>query len=181
MEQTIEYKGFQIRIEVDDTYMNPDEWGNTDLFLVSDSCRLGIRREGFMEEEIEDLTDGEFDLLYEIEGKTYHVFPIGVHDIVYFTSFSNAHGHIFAETESWADRDSARDAAQALMETWNDCMTNNVWGFVAEELEQCNLGHHHPKHIDSCWGFIGDVDFCIEQAKVAVDAHIESITEEVHA
>lgn len=47
---------------------------------------------------------------------------------------------------------------EGQIETWNDYLTGNVWGYQLVKKEKCNLGHEHEEVIDSCWGFYGDVE-----------------------
>ena len=47
MEQTIDYKGYRIKIVQDDNSTSPDEWGNEDLFLVYDHRDFWVKRKGF--------------------------------------------------------------------------------------------------------------------------------------
>ena len=47
-------------------------------------------------------------------------------------------------------KDKARALLESEVETYNDYLTGNVWGFVVEDNE--------GEHIDSCWGFYGDYE-----------------------
>jgi len=51
------------------------------------------------------------------------------------------------------------------IKTQNDYLTSNVWGYNIDS-NGCN---------DSCWGYFGDVDYCISEAKLAVDHHIKQL------
>lgn len=45
--------------------------------------------------------------------------------------------------------------------TYDDYLTGNVFGYIIVDP--------NGDHIDSCWGFVGDVDHCLAEAKFAVD------------
>lgn len=64
----------------------------------------------------------------------------------------------------------------AEVKTYNDHLTGNVYGYVAED--------ENENHIDSCWGFFPDHDcnyskrndYMIGEAKAAIDHHIKERT-----
>lgn len=45
---------------------------------------------------------------------------------------------------------------------YDDYLTGNVYGFVIEDKD--------GEHIDSCWNFIGDYEYCLSEARHAVKA-----------
>ena len=47
MEQTIEYKGYKIEIIQDQTQESPNDWRDTDLFLVYQHRNFNVEKEGF--------------------------------------------------------------------------------------------------------------------------------------
>jgi len=42
------------------------------------------------------------------------------------------------------------------VETYDQYLRGNVYGYVVEKKKTCNLGHDHWEEVDSCWGFVGD-------------------------
>jgi hypothetical protein len=54
------------------------------------------------------------------------------------------------------ERDAAEGIARAWVETWNTYLSGEVYGYVVERIDTCNLGHEHAEQVDSCWGFYGD-------------------------
>lgn len=72
---------------------------------------------------------------------------------------------------------SIREEARALIvwqiKTLDDYLTGNCYGFIIEDKE--------GNHLDSCWGFLGDVKYCKNKAvsiaasfeKDLVTAHVE--------
>jgi hypothetical protein len=41
------------------------------------------------------------------------------------------------------------------VQTYSTYIEGGVWGYVIQRGEECNLGHTHWEHVDSCWGFYG--------------------------
>lgn len=54
---------------------------------------------------------------------------------------------------------------EAEVETYDQYLTGDVWGFVIE--------HPEDGEVDSCWGFFGD-EYCLKEARAAVDAEDRS-------
>jgi hypothetical protein len=177
------YKGYNIHIEQDDFCdNNPDDWGDNGVFLTADSRNLNIERQGFMEHDLAEGSNGEEVLPYELDvyenlyenGKEYHVFPISVHDMIYFTGSNHPSGYVFVSFHEAGDRGTAREMAEGLINTWNHCLTGNVWGFIITKDKVCDsCNHNKPEDIDSCWGFIGDSDDCLQEAESVVDHLVE--------
>jgi hypothetical protein len=59
------------------------------------------------------------------------------------------------------------------VETYNDYLTGNVYGYYVEDPE--------GEHVDSCWGYYGDagVKEAMKTAKASVDYEAEKRTEEI--
>jgi len=51
--------------------------------------------------------------------------------------------------------DKARMILQGEVETYDMYLTGDIYGFEIIKQEQCDQGHVHEKHEDSCWGFYG--------------------------
>ena len=49
------------------------------------------------------------------------------------------------------------------VQAWKD---GEVYGWIVKEKGD---------HVDSCWGYYGDIDYCIQSAKDAIDCQIEQI------
>ena len=52
------------------------------------------------------------------------------------------------------------------VKTYDDYLTGNVWGFVVEDED--------GNHIDSCWGFIGDVDYAFAEGKASAESYLKN-------
>lgn len=164
-----DYKGYIIKIEHDDDVDSPNDWGNTDLFLTACHSQFDVRVDGFNHPSID---------MKKVNRK-YHVFPLiaYIHSGVALSLSSEGYpfncpwdagqvGYVFAEKKSWKDKGKAKEAAQSLLETWNEYLSGSVWGFIIEDED--------GEHIDSCWGFYGDPDgHVLEAAKESVDSLAE--------
>lgn len=49
------------------------------------------------------------------------------------------------------------------VQAWKD---GEVYGWIAKEKGE---------HVDSCWGYYGDLEYCIQSAKDAIDYQVEQI------
>lgn len=49
----------------------------------------------------------------------------------------------------------ARRVLESEVETYAQYLEGDVYGFEIIKQEQCDHGHVHEKHEDSCWGFYG--------------------------
>lgn len=66
-----------------------------------------------------------------------------------------------------------RKIAEAHVETWNQYLSGDVWGFVVEQAETCGTcSHTEWVELDSCWGFYGQ-KAAIEEAKSRVEYYRE--------
>lgn len=71
-------------------------------------------------------------------------------------------GFVFAAKNEWRYQTreqkkcvSAFTAAKGYVETWNQYLSGDVWGFVIEDAD--------GEHVDSCWGFYG-LEYCKTEA-----------------
>jgi hypothetical protein len=56
------------------------------------------------------------------------------------------------------DPDKLKEMLRQEVETYDQYLTGDVFGFEVVEFETCNLNHVHEKEVNSCWGYFG-VDF----------------------
>jgi hypothetical protein len=52
-------------------------------------------------------------------------------------------------------KEKARKVLLAEVETYDQYLTGDVYGFEIVKLQKCDEGHVHEKTEDSCWGFFG--------------------------
>lgn len=154
------------RIEQDDDPQRPNEWGDDGLFIVANHRQFWVPAPG--EKSIPQYANEVVDR-YK---KTHWVFPLEayIHSgvVLAFSQEGNFPdrrwdvsqlGFVFASKKEWRLSASARKAAAGHIETWNQYLGGDVWGYIIEDEE--------GNHLDSCWGFYGK-EYCEEQAKEAM-------------
>ena len=70
-------------------------------------------------------------------------------------------------------RAKALDVLKAEVKEYDDFLTGSVYGYVTEDSD--------GEHVGSCWGFFGDTDYMIEEAKREVDAILQTEYQEKKA
>ena len=65
----------------------------------------------------------------------------------------------------------AREIIKQEVEEYDAFLRGEVYGYVVKKTKTCDLGHRHDEVIDSCCGFIGELDYCKSEAKAAASAH----------
>ncbi len=58
------------------------------------------------------------------------------------------------------------------VETYDQYLTGDVYGYRISKIDKCNHGHEHKDEIDSCWGFYG-MDSVEEAGKEMLDYYLE--------
>lgn len=152
----------------DQDAQSPQEWGDESLFLI------GQHREFFV---APDSKTRNFSVEDEIEKRkdTHHVFPLeayihsgvvlALRDSVKAAMFPDRQwdvslvGVVFVTKSEWKRKDKAQAAAAGLVETWNQYLSGDVWGYTIEdERGEC---------LDSCWGFYGQ-EYAEQETKNAL-------------
>jgi hypothetical protein len=59
------------------------------------------------------------------------------------------------------------------VETYDQYLTGDVYGYEICEVITCSEGHEHENELDSCWGFYGS-DYCMEEAEGIVKYYMEN-------
>jgi len=175
---TEDYNGLTIRIEQDEDPMNPrtdyDNFGH--MICFHSRYDLGDKHE--MSKE---------DLLAMIKRKDVIALPLYLYDhsgITMSTSSFNDRwdsgqvGYIYVTLEdirknfmvkrvTKAIREKAIELMKSEVLTYDDYITNNVYGFVIEDQE--------GETLESCWGFFGDYNgYCLQEAKSSAQGLIEN-------
>lgn len=151
----------KIRIEQDEDARSPSEDADNDIFLVANHSQFYVPEPG--EKRVPDYADELIDRYR----KTHWVFPIEayIHSgvVLAFSREGNFPdrrwdvsqlGFIFVAKKVWRLSKSARKAAEALIEEWNQYLSGDVWGYIIEDDD--------GEELHSCWGFYGR-EYC-EQA-----------------
>lgn len=162
------YKGYDIEVVQDDSYCeNPNEW-NDAIQLVSFHRDFWIESDHMSKDTLIAYAEGDKKAL-----KDYHVFMIEayIHGGVHL-SLSNEGGYpdrqwdvsqvgaiIVSKKETRYTKE-ARAIALSTLKTWNDINSGNVYGFTVSK---------NGDVLDRCYGFIGDSDYCLQEARDIAD------------
>ena len=173
--KTEEYKGYEIEIHWHESSESPDDWGDEEVFLVYDHRDFCVERDGFDSHDIFEAYENG-DKLYD----GYYYFPVYAYIHSGIALSASRSGYPFscswdtsfkgfalvkrAKGVAW-NKDKAFERVQGLLETWNQYLSGEVYGYVANK---------YGEMIDSCWGYYGDPnDYMIDEAKGMIDHHIQ--------
>jgi hypothetical protein len=206
MEQDIFYKSYKIKIRQDEDCESPNDWENENLFLVYDHRQFTVKRKGF---EPKDIWDALNEGLEEEENyyPDYFIFPVEayIHSGVSLSLFSgtkqcrwdsSVSGYILASKEEFKDLETAKTAAKGLIETWNQYLSGEIYGFIIEKPNTiysiskeefdtlCITGTFSSEAFlqvaeedtdweekDSCWGYYGEPEESglLDEARMTID------------
>jgi hypothetical protein len=169
-----------IEIHQDTDTESPNDWGNRDLFLVGFHRDFWVQRKGFDEELVRDLlTKDGITEEYKETLKKYHVFGLEayIHSGVSLHLIGEAKidrqwdvsavGAVFVDKKEWRTRKSAEKAARGLIETWNQYLSGEVYGYIVKNADGSDIEAKDERGnslMDSCWGFYG-TEHAIADAK----------------
>jgi len=187
--KTIDYKGFEIKIKVDDMdFETPRDWDNLGTMVCfHNNYSLGDKTEleSSMFDDFEDLKN----YLKEKE-EAFIIIPLYLYDhsgiTMNTTGFScgwdsGQVGFIYTTKEKIRECfgvklcrkeivEKAMEVLQREVKVYDDYLTGNVYGFVT-------FKDGEEESIDSCWGFYGDYDSddsqIVIEAKSCIDYEIE--------
>ena len=163
-----EYKlksGNILRVEQDINAESPNTWSNEDMFLVYEHRDFTVKREGFIPDIINEyLQDDPNERSMEFDD--YYIFPVDayIHSGVHL-SLSDTEsypdpdrrwdvsttGFVLVKKEKELSEDKAKEYAEGLLETWNQYLSGDVYGFTVlkpietytiteEELSRLRIG-----------------------------------------
>lgn len=164
-----EYKGYTIELHIDEFGAdNPidDCLGDSEAMIVSFHRRHG-ENHGFEtpEEALKYAKDHKMTA-YPIRGYEHGQFGFSLDGTAAGYPFdcpwdSGFYGFLLVNPESFADK----KQAASLLKEYQSWVNGEVYGYVIADKE--------GEQLSSCWGFIGDSDYCLEAGKEAVDWLIE--------
>lgn len=170
----VPYKGYSINVYQDQSYGSPDDWDNENVFLVAFHRDFTVERKGFDRDNCIEIAKNGY------KHKDYHVFGLEayIHSGVSLALSSEGNfpdrqwdvsqlGLVFVSKKETRYKVKARKLALGLIETWNDNLSGNVYGFMIEKDND---------RFGGCWGFYGDYETSglIDSAKEEIDGEIES-------
>jgi hypothetical protein len=172
MERVNLKRGYYAEIEEDPDPQSPDDWGNTDMFLIYDHRDFTVEREGFDAQAVfehwHECKEAMFVALDAELFDGYYVLPVFAYihsgvalslsksgypfDCPWDVSFKGF--ALVQKNEHVLTMEKAREMARMLVDEWNVYLSGNVYGYT--------LFDKKGKEVDSCWGYYG-----IESAKEA--------------
>ena len=164
--ETVEQDGFTLKLYQDTDPQSPEEYENPEngAFIVTTKNRyFQTIPEGYDVQAIGD---------YLKTHKLYHnheVFPLYAY---IHSGVALSLGRLGQFADPWdsgqigwalvrrdaVPKDKRYKAAEGVVETWNQYLSGDVYGYVIEE---------DGEHLDSCWGFYGR-DYAMTEAKEAL-------------
>jgi hypothetical protein len=165
-----------------------DETDNTECPIGSydDAVRLVkfSRRNGTSDTACERGERSPFkepgDVLTWAKANRFIVYPVFKYEhgnVAYKTSpfscpwDSGQAGYLLLDRKEWPRRGKKSDTyAKAVLESYTSWCNGEVYGFVIEDEDGEVLG--------SCWGFIGEIDYCLEEGISAAEWHVKTIGED---
>jgi len=169
--ETIKYRGVEIEIKQDEMAESPNEW-ESDNFLVYDHRDFYVEKKGFNPRDIFDYFEEHAFKKVLYQGHFVFMVYAYIHSGVALSLGRNGYpfndrwdvsstGNILIKRQKgvWTEA-KARKIAEGLIETWNQYLSGDVYGY---NIEQFN---------ESCWGYY-EYDTCLQEAKGIVDWHLE--------
>jgi len=65
-------------------------------------------------------------------------------------------------------KEKAKEVLEGEIQTLNQYLTGDVYGYAIVRKTTCNLGYEHEETVDSCWGFYG-YDWVKQEAQEAAE------------
>ena len=189
--ETIEYRNQTIKIYPDEDCESPREWDNLGTMICFHKrYNLGDKHNL----DSDDFSGWEEMYTYLVKKmKAYIVCPLYLYDHSglrikignFYGLLPQGHaefdsgqiGFIYVTAEKIHKEYNVKRITKPIREkvikilnsevnVYDDYLTGNVYGYIAETTDGDN--------IDSCWGFIGDTDYMISEAKSAIDWYIKN-------
>jgi len=170
------YRSHTITIHTDEDAQPPNEWQDDNLFLVHYHRDFQVESDVITESECAQLYCEQMPISQQDD---YHIFWLTahIHGGVYLYlgniaeapfdagGWDTSHcGAVLVSKKEWADETKAHDAAQSIVNEWNDYLSGNVYGYTIDG-DICD---------DSCWGFYGDYEkYCLLEARSSIDYAIQ--------
>lgn len=173
-QKTLEH-GITVRVEYDDSGATESPFDRGDSAVrfvefsrgyVSDSACGRNERSPFHEPE--DVTawakENRFICYpvfkYEHSGVAYSVRPFSC------PWDSGQAGYLLLSREEWKRKSKSSDSyAAAAIKEFSAWCNGEIYGYVIEDAD--------GETLDSCWGFIGDSDYCLEEGIAAAAGHVK--------
>lgn len=173
---SVEHRGYTIKVYPDEDPLNPrKEWDNLGvMYCWHGRYDLGDNNPYSSPDDLyAELSKADVVLplyLYDHSGITINTGefsdPWDSGQVGYIVAYADAIRKEWnVKRISKQLREKVRDILRSEVKMYDDYLTGNVYGYVIEDA----MGNE----IDSCWGFYGDTDYMISEAKSMIDYDIE--------
>lgn len=73
--------------------------------------------------------------------------------------------------EEGIDESKVEEYLKSDVETYDQFIRGEVYGYRVFKVTECSLGHQHKEELDSCWGHYGE-DECMKEGVSIMENHI---------
>lgn len=171
--EIIRESGFRITVTADDSGdINPcKDWDMVGTMVLVDRCRYNFGHETASHDEIAAICDDPDNIvlpvyMYDHSGITINTtgfscpWDSGQVGIIYCTK-KKAVQEFGKKLCTKKVLDAAIQCMKGEVASVDDCLTGNVWGFEVFDST--------GDLVDSCWGFVGDSKYCLEEGLSSVE------------
>ena len=178
---------YRLRIVQDDLSENPNDSMDSPAFLLADHRDFAPKApKGWSLDRARDLVElQESGTSEESDCDRFVVFPLFAY---IHSGVSLSMGRSYPFNDHWdsgqigyvvvdldgvcgkIDRANAEEVARGWVETWNQYLSGDVWGYEVSRIDTCSLGHEHAEVVDSCWGFYGK-EYCEQEGKGVLESY----------
>ena len=170
-----------IQIVQDENPDTPRTWDNLGIMVCSHKRDSYGDKHNFNFSNYESWQEMEKDIMDNYDGHT--ILPIYMYEHSGVTVSSKPFGDRFDSgrlgliyctkkdvAKECIDDENVEAALQGEIETYNQYLMGDVYGYRIYKISKCDQGHEHREELDSCWGFYGS-EYCMEEAKGIVGYH----------
>ena len=171
------YKDYEIQVHYDEDSINPREDYDPLGKMVCFHGRYNLGdKHDYDQNDYTSFDEMEKDIIKQENVAV--ILPIYMYDHSGITISTNPFscpwdsgqiGFIYVTKEQANEEDMTKEQVEKYLlgevKAYDAYLCGNVYGYVIEK---------DGEFIDSCWGFIGDEDYCIEEAKSVVDCMLDS-------
>lgn len=173
--------GITVEVEQDSDPTNPaKDWDMVGSMVLNSRCRYNFGHETADGDEIQAIINDPNNIvlpvyMYDHSGITINTtgfscpWDSGQVGIIYCTK-EKAVYEFGKKLYTKKVREAAMRCMQGEVESVDDYLTGNVWGYRVLDAD--------GEVLDSCWGFVGDEKYCREEGESMAEWHIKKAAEE---
>lgn len=178
-----EYKGYRVELHSDFDPLNPredyDNFGT--MVFFHRRYDLGDKHSHSIEDLQEIVKSGDYFTLpvymYDHSGITISTgrfsCPWDSGQLGHIIVSKDKAREEFPNLEGAELEEKVYNLLQGEVETYDHYLTGSVYGFVVKDMT--------GEEVESCWGFLGDSDYCVQEAKSIVDYLVKKNQEDLEA